>query len=353
MKTGRIFLIGLFICVFLSVSFSVSFSQTTTTKVQNFLKVIQAAKTLVEVGTAFNKAKFSQSEIDQLKKAITYSPTLTQKIKQLYNQEFALMKPRMDQNKQAALANLNTLKSRYTILQQQKEAAAQAALQQAANTTNPCESDTPMIISNTVPIEPGVLFQVLGKGFGKTPGTILLSLGANTYYANIEAWDECYVGARLMSEISGVRATNEATLVLRTGGRETSKRTSFQPTLECIYVYNWGSNGVGDIVREYYPQLQADKEAVSLKPIILPDLGGSADWSVNDFQLRNDWFVISRYFRTPFIGADAHAEITYPSALNSPNDIARTDVHAGWGVFSQVLWELFEYFAGPKGLAYK
>ncbi len=80
-------------------------------------------------------------------------------------------------------------------------------------------------------------------------------------------------------------------------------------------------------------------------------MGGSADWSVNDFQLKNDWFVSGRYFKANTDG-DAHAEITYASALNSPNDIARTDVHAGWGSVSSVLWELWTDFAGPKGLSY-
>ncbi len=245
MKRARIFLIGLFICVFVSVSFSVSFSQTTSVKVQNFLKFIQAATSLAEIRAAFDKANFTQSELDQLKKAITSSPTLTQKINQLYNQEFALMKPRMDQNKQAALANLEAMKTKYVASQLQKRAATQAQIQEKIKNiiATACVSDAPIIesISGT-PIQPGVSFAVFGKGFGKSPGGLFLNLGGNDYYGIIDDWGECCVRARLMSEISGLRASNYVPLVLRTaGGKETTKTASFQPTLEFTYVYNWGS----------------------------------------------------------------------------------------------------------------
>jgi hypothetical protein len=345
MKTARIFLIGFFICVFLSVSFSVSFSQTTTAKVQDFLKFILAAKSFSEVGTAFNNAKFSQNELDQLKKAIASSPALTQKIQQLYNQAIALMKSRKDQFKQQALSKLDAIKSKYAFLQQQKNVAVQTALQQFAKTPGSCATkDTPMIISNTTPIEPGVLFQVLGEGFGKTRGVISLNLGGNDYLANIEAWGECYVGARIMSEISGLRATNYAVLVLKTaGGKETSKTTSFQPTLEFTSLLNFDSTS----------QFQQPANAYLFPGVPVAVIGGSHDWSLNDFQLKNDWFVSGRTFQSYPSGLDAHAEITYASAENSPNDIARTDVHAGWMGCSYVDWELFTYLSGPKGLSYK
>ena len=328
MKTARIFLIGFFICVFLSVS--VSFSQTTSAKVQNFLKVIHAATSLAELRTAFDKAKFTQNEIDQLKKAILSSPTLMQKIEQLNNQARALMKSKMDQFKQQALANLDAIKSKYTLIRQQKDTSVRAASQEAAKAP-PCQSDTPIIIFiQGAPIEPGVSFLLGGKGFGPSPGSIDLMFGGFTYRAIVDGWGECYAVARLTPEISGVRPSNYATLVLRTaGGKETNKITSFQPILEFNDLYNVGS---------------------------LSWVSGSNDWILNDFQLKNDWFVSSRDFKYWLDGGDAHTEITYASDLTVPNGSAKTGVHAGCNFFGSdgcVTWFLDTCICGPKGLSYK
>ncbi len=332
MKMGRIFLISFFICVFLWVS--VSFSQTTSIKVQNFLKVIQAATSLAEVRTALDKAKFTQSEFDQLKKAITSSPTLTQKINQLVSQARALMKPKMDQLEQAALANLEAMKTKYVASLQQKAAMTQAQIQENIKNiiATACVSDSPIIESvSGAPIMPGVSFAVHGKGFGKGPGSIDLMVEGFVYRAIINRWDECYVWASLTPEISGLRASNYATLVLRTaGGRETNKVTSFQPLLEFTYLYDWDEFNFTS--------------------------GGSNDYILNNYQLKNDWFVSSRnfkYFVDSSTGGSGHAEITYASDLNVPNGSARTNVHAGCSWLAIVDWGLHTYIFGPKGLAYK
>jgi len=333
MKKARIVLIGFFICAFLSVPFSVSFSQTTSLKVQNFLKFIPAAKSLSEVRTAFEKANFSQSEIDQLKKAITSSPALTQKINQLVSQARALMKPKIDQNKQTALANLEAMKTKYVASQLQKAAMTQAQIQERIKNiiATACVSDSPIIESiSGAPIEPGVSFEVHGKGFGKGPGSIDLMVEGFVYRAIINRWDECYVWASLTPEISGLRASNYATLVLRTGGgRETNKVASFQPLLEFTYLYDWDEFDFTS--------------------------GGSNDYILNNYQLKNDWFVSSRNFNY-FVDGGAgsgHAEITYASDLNVPNGSARTNVHAGCSWLAIVDWGLYTYIFGPKGLAYK
>jgi hypothetical protein len=186
-----------------------------------------------------------------------------------------------------------------------------------------------MIISMSPKIKPGILFQVLRKGFGKTPGSIFLNRGGNNYYAAIEAGSECYVGARLMPELSGVRATNYAPLILKTAeGKETTKTTGFQPLLEFNNLYIDGS---------------------------LRCWRGSNNWILNNFQLKNDWFVISRDLQYDYT-INAHAEITYASDLNVLNGSAKTGVHAGCDLFSDadpcILWYLTTCISGPKGLSY-
>ena len=349
MKTVRIFLISSFICVFLSVPFSVSFSQTTSVKVQNFLKVIQAAASLAEVRVAYENAKFTQSEFDQLKKAILSSPTLKPKVDQLYSQEKALMRPKMDQNQQTALANLQAMKTKYAQTQLQKTMTTKAVMQEriknlTVTQANACVSDMPIIESiSGAPIEPGVSFGVLGKGLGNIPGSIDVMFGGlPPYRAIILSWNGCGVEAQLTIKVTGVRASNDARVILTTAdGKVTNMRTSFQPMPDCTYWYNWGeaydTHVSTSILGTYGGYLG----------------GGNKDWSVGNFQLKNDWFLTGRNFIYYFdekAGKNAHAEVTYTSTLMVPNGSAQTDVHAGWNAFSWVGWDLYTYLCGPIGL---
>ncbi len=327
MKKARIVLIGFFVCVFLLFSFSVSFSQVTSSKAQDFLAVIQAATSLPEVKAAFDSANLTRSEIGQVNKTVLSSPALKQKMDLLYSQASALRNPEREQVSKLASANLETMKAKLVGARQTKEAAALSEIELLKKQTDgACGSDSPIIEKISIaPIEPGLLFAVSGKGFGKSGGSIDLLIPGFIYQANIVEWNECWVEARLPPEISGVNASYSAKLILKTaGGKEISTVTSFQPLFDCVLIFDSGE----------------------VNPWV-----GTSYWVLNHFLLTNNAFVSERTFES---WADSgHAEITYASDLNVPNSSAVTYVHGGCTFFGRADWNLFTSICRPKGLPYR
>ena len=328
MKIARILLISVCVCALLSFSFSQRTRQKPALKtmgadkIEQFLKAIQAAKSFEEMQAAFTQADFTPAELNQLKDKIEASPTLKQKIDQLFERKKAEAQPQIEEHRRIIAAKLQASKSQQ--IAEQKRVYQGPALQ----FINKCPANLPSVSRVEGTVKPGVEFAVVGKGLGSAPGSVDLMLPGpgRTYAALISSWNECGVIARLSEEITGVRASNEATLVLkRSDGKEARKVTSFQPLLEyaAIYDHGWCEGHF---------------------------FGCSKDWYLNNFNLINDYFVYDRNFESVF---DGNAKITFASPLNIPNGSARTDVHSGVAAFGNNLWMLHTFIAGPKGLPYK
>jgi hypothetical protein len=295
-----------------------------TPKVETFLKSIETAQSLEEVRTGFDKVGLSQSEADGLKREIEVSPVLKQKLEGLAKQDEPKAQAKLAQFKREASTKVEALKAQYSTSQQAKMKKAEGALPRVL--PGSCPPSEYLIIDRILgaPIEPGVVFAVEGKGFGAERGSIDLMVGGHTYPAFISEWTACYVHARLSDEISGLRASNEAMLVVnRADGKVLRLPTSFIPLMETMDIYDHGEVG----------------------------LGGSEDWKLNDFNLKNDWFVIDRAFHA--WAPHGHAEITYASDLNVPNGSARTNIHGGCLFIGEARWSLHTIVRGPKGLPYR
>lgn len=312
-----------------------------TTKVEAYLKSVETAQSLEEVRAGFAKAGLSQSEAEGLKREIEASPALKQKLEGLVRQDQTKVQAKVTQFKREASAKVEALKTQYATSQQVKIRTAEGLLSKMR--PGACPPSDKLIIEKISgePIEPGVVFAVSGKGFGSDRGSLDLMFGGHTYPAFIMEWTECYVHARLSDEITAVRPSKDAMLVLKKpDGKEIRQPTSFQPLLEYASIID--EEGI-TYDSELVPGLLLGGAAV--------DLGESKDWTKNNFQLINDWVVKDRVLQVS--SHRGHAEITSASALDTPNGSARTDVHAGREAYGYARWTLSTCVVGPKGLPYR
>lgn len=266
---------------------------------------------------------------------------LKQKLDSLVKQEETKVQARVAQFQREALAKVETMISQYAASQQVRVRTAEGLLPKVIPGSCPPSDNLVIEKISGASIEPGVVFALSGKGFGSEPGSLDLMFGGHVYPAFIMEWTECYVHARLSDEITGVRPSKDAMLVLKKpDGKEIHQPTSFQPLLEFASLFD--KEGIG-----HFEELGVGI-LLGAGPV---DLGESKDWTKNDFQLINDWVVKDRVLQTS--SDRGHAEIGYASALDVPNGTARTDVHAGRKAYGYVSWTLSTCLVGPKGLPYK
>ena len=145
--------------------------------------------------------------------------------------------------------------------------------------------------------------------------------------AIILSWTECLIFVRFSGDISGVKSSNDASLVLKTSdGKETTRMISFQAILD--HFTFWEN---GECQGWYW--------------------GCSKDWTLFDYRLVNDYVISDRILWEDYGGG--HSEITSCSPLNTPNVSAKTVVHSGVAAFGVSKWTLYLQITGPKGLPYK
>ena len=294
------------------------------TAVEGFLQSVLAAQSLAEIKAAYDKANLSQSEQDELRRKIEASPELQKNLDRHLAEQKASAKALIDQRNREFAAKIEAAKL------EQRDLQSKALDQPLGVLLTRCPSaDQPTIdIVKGAPLIPGKEFRILGKGFGEPqPGSIDLMIPGPipAQRAIIISWKACEVHARISGEIYGLRASNKASLVLKTSdGKEATKVTNFQPLWDYFDTYKEG-------------------ECWGI-------FGCSKDWTLNDFSLKNDYIIYQMEF---FPGGDGHAEITYRPPMNTPNVSARTVVHAGAKAFGWSMWGLHVFFRGPKGLPYK
>jgi hypothetical protein len=351
-------------------------SAKTSSKVEGFLKSVQAARSLAEVRAAIPNANFSQVELDQIKKQIDSSPALRQKIETFVNQRRAefkkegeMLKNRVDA-KAAALAAKRVPEINKSLRKESQFKQKTAVLAKFGDRRS-CESDVPVVtgIEANIPeqsIQPGQEFGIRGKGLGTGPGAVDLMTQGHIFPVHITEWTNCIVWARLdPDEVVGVRADPAAIISLRTNtGRETRYETKFQPTLVCITGfppfrfgqpiqpgnYDWALNAGGSLEPDTGDYLLAFFAMWS------GCTGNSGDWTVTDFTLKNDYCIEQIVFDSASDSGDpgdAHAEITASPPLHTPNCSARTNVHAGTKLCYKIYWGLNLWVIGPKGLPFK
>ena len=304
-----------------------AYSQTSSTKVNNFIKTVLAATTFQAAHDAAKRITFTSAELGML--ATVYNdPTsaFRKKLDQLYSAYLAspeyqaLWQPL----ETASVAKLDSLKLAYSNSLKAKGLQVTNALA-AISTT--CSATTPSI--NSVvgqPIVPGVAFGVVGNGFGSGSGTVKVLIAGTQYPATVISWGNCKVGAYLSNTMSGLKASNSATLILTTTKTQTSTATvNFAPLLEIRTLTGHDScDGMFD--------------------------GCSENRTYHDYPLKNDWYVKAQILSE---ACDGHAEFISKPAWNVPNVLAKTVIHMGCSANDVVCWKLWTYIEGPKGLAYK
>ena len=341
MRLRGIFLVGVFFCFCISLSLSQQRQAKPSKvvrvagKIEKFLKTVQEAKSLDEVKVAHTQAGFTQAELDQLKREVESSPALKQKTDQLFEQAQAAAKPEIERVIREAEVKLTALKSNHAAQLKQKQESRIAEFQRKSSEPLPdrkqsldpnvrCAAEAPTIDEVMGPVEPGVPFRVSGKGLGASPGSVDLMTQGRVYAAFIDSWNSCGIRARLANDISGVLASDEAMIVVKTSaGKEVRKGTSFQPTLE------FKSNSSED------------------KSIIGWYWGNTQDWVEFDYYLKNQWYVVNT---TCYHCCNGHCEITKAPPTNVPNGNALTVVHQGVAAFGVASCHVVQLIAGPKGL---
>ena len=345
MKKNSLFLVGIFLCFCISTTLvQQAFSQqklsqpvrktTVTGKIDQFLKVLQGAKSLKEVQTAFNRAKFSKTEVRQLQGKIKSSSSLEKKLDGLYNQATAAArvesaKMNRQEAKRTAMAKAQ-LNKRLTAAHLKSVSKIRQSV--AAISMDPevrCQADTPTI-RDVSDVMPGVQFAIRGKGFGKDPGRVNVCTGGHTFRALIKKWNSCVVYAQLSySNISGVRSDDQSIVDLKTSaGKEISHSTRFTPLMETKFYSE------SDLLKGWF-------------------WGDSKDYIFWNRVLKNDWYVlgtgIKHHSAAALIGG--HAEITQAPPQNTLNCSTRTKVHAGVPGFGKCYFYVFQRIAGPLGMS--
>ncbi|MFX0198528.1 MAG: hypothetical protein ACFFCW_20605 [Candidatus Hodarchaeota archaeon] len=336
MKKNPLFLVGFFLCIFFSTTLvQQAFPQqklsqpvqkmTGTGKIDQFLKVLQGAKSLKEVQAAFNQARFSKAEVKQLQSKIEASPSLKKKLDSLYNQaeaaarvESGKMESQEAKQTAIAVAQLNqNLKARH--LQSIRSIKQVVALMRDPEVR--CKADAPSI-SEVSDVMPGVEFAIRGMGLGKDSGHVDVITQTRIFRARINQWNSCVVYAQLSSDIAGVRQDDQATVSLTTN--------------------------VGIVVRHFarFTPLMETKFYQKQKALNGWYWGASKDYTFWNSVLKNDWYVLGTGLQHRLQG---HAEITLAPPQNTPNCSSRTRVHAGVAAFGKCFFYVFQRIAGPKG----
>ena len=300
------------------------------TTVEGFLQSVLAARSLAEIKAAYDKANLSQSEQDELRRKIEASPELQKNLNRHLAEQKASAKALIDQRNREFAAKIEAAKL------EQRNLQLEALDQPPGVLLTRCPpADQPTIdIVKGAPLIPGKEFRILGKGFGEPrPGSIDLMIPGPipAQRAIIISWKACEVHARFSGEISGMRASNEASLVLKTSdGKEATKVTSFQPLWDYFYIDHSGGcpDDLGSAI-----------------------FGCSEDRTMNNFILKNDYIIYKIEFSSQ--GDGGHAEITVRPLTDTPNVSARTVIHTGAKAFGFGYWDLHVSFRGPKGLPFR
>lgn len=315
-------------------------------KVDQFMKVVQAAKTLGDVRAAFEQAGFTPNELDELKRKIESSSSAMKRIETLSNQNNAATRTKVARSENATKARLASLRKELAEKQAAEIRAGEAKLRQemagslksrtglasrlSADPNVVCAADNPTIKNIYGPIRPGMEFGIDGVGLGSAAGSVDVMVDGHVFRANLKEWTQCHAYAYLSSDIGGVRS-GEATVSLRTNsGKEASGTVHFLPTLE------------GRVEHSKMLSLQGYC------------CGNHAYWNLFDIDLKNDWYATSAEVTT-YVDPDdgGHAEITGEPVRYQPNCRARVVIHAGVSGFNSLDAYVHLYIAGPKGLPHK
>lgn len=240
-------------------------------------------------------------------------------------------KLKIKQFERGALIKLKTYKSKYEASQRAKIRTAARKLKGLPIRT--CDPfDRPVIERiGGEPIEPGVEFSIEGKGFRPERGILHLELGGGQDFpVFVIEWTDCFVHARLSSDITGVRASADAMLSLKTAeGKEFSQPTRFQPMLEYRVIVNDHEFWAGQRESSY-----------------------DEDWTVNSFALANDWAYCDHSISwtiSPAVNASGQATVWHVDNPPSASIVVRA---TAWRSHS-IHWYLNSIVAGPKGTDYR
>jgi len=308
---------------------------TGTEKVDAFLKAVQGAKSLQEVRAAYEKAGFSQAELDGLKAKFDRTPSLKQKFDQLRKEARTAAKPRIERSQAAAKSKLTAIESK------SRNVKVKAQLDQRKKINdmltgrfNPnveCAAETPAILKVHGAVTPGEEFYIEGRGFGATAGTVNVALlnEGRVYRATTTEWNACGVWARISGSIEGVKADQAEVTLETSSGKKAAGRVNFLPLIE----------------------YRTDTVEFELQGYCC---GNSADWKAFDYKLQNDWYVCGTTVEyTRLIEGNGHAEITHAPDLLFPDGLAKTEVHGGVSNVGLIWVDVYEFVAGPKGLPHR
>jgi len=351
MKNVPLIFLGIGLCVCLSASPQVQRQRAVKPapavkvegKVDQFLKVVQNAKSFAEVRTAFEQAGFTQNELDELKRKVEASASIKQKTEQLQKQALEAAKPKIDESQRAAMAHIATLRTQLTEKRLKESGARDYRIGQnlpkalktkQALTADPnvvCAADLPTIKKIYGPVTPGSEFCIEGVGLGSGPGSIDLMTGGNVFRARINSWNQCSVCAVFSEDIEGLKADRAAAIALETNsGKKASGTVAFEPMIE----------------------VRTEKET---------DLwlggwywGNSHDWTLFKYDLKNDWYYCeTRVYYIEHNNIGGHAEVASEPRKFVPNVNATVSVHAGVKPLEHLDVYVYQYIAGPKGLAHR
>jgi FtsZ-binding cell division protein ZapB len=350
MKNVPLIFLGIGLCVCLSASPQVQRQRAVKPapavkvegKVDQFLKVVQNAISFAEVRTAFDRAGFTQNELDELKRKVESSSSIREKIEQLQKQDLEASNSRIEESQRAAAAHIATLKTQL-VEKRLKDSRtgdyrigqdlAKSLKTKQALTADPnvvCAADMPTIKKIYGPVTPGSEFCIEGVGLGPAPGSIDLMTGGKVFRARINSWNQCSVYAVVSEDIEGLKADRAAAVALETNsGKKASVTVAFEPLIE--------------VRMEKETDLELGAWLFS---------GRSHDWELFKYDLKNDWYYCETRIEY-YIRRGGHAEVTSEPQKFVPNINAKVIVHGGTGPTDWIHIAVYQYIAGPKGLPHR
>jgi len=314
-------------------------------KVDLFLKAVQDATTMNEVRAAFDRAGFTPGELEELKRKVEASPSAKQKTELLAKEEETSSAREIERAERAAKDRLamiskgviqkqeREIRNRSARMKQEASASLKARTDLASRlTADPnvvCAADSPSIDKIYGPITPGAEFGIMGKGLGPAPGSIDVIVDGRLFRADVNEWNACHVYAQLPNDVEGIKA-GHATMVLKTNsGKEASKDTAFEPSLEFRY-----ESSPWQVINSCF-------------------FGAHGDWTFFKYSLVNGWHVVDVRVTQYLNGTGGHAETTSEPEKNVNNVRATTQLHAGAVGVTTLHCNVTIYFAGPKGVPHK
>lgn len=311
------------------------------TKIEQFLKFLETAKSLKEVKAELAKVRFTAAETNELKNNTQQSARYQQNMDRIIAQSKAILQPKM-----------KMAEARMASVAREANAGRPAAAGPGRDVFGPrepatCPPSGPLkIAAMPAELNPGYDFTITGTGFGDRQGTIRVVLPEalkGLEQATISSWKDCYIRARLSADIPELDKP-QTQLVLMTSraglGDKVSRAVTVKPRPQYITLSDSGlCIGVAGI----FPFGSSGGEVTACDKVCF------------DFPLINGYYVTKLDFEPMLMSEDADSVVALESSppLNTPNVSLRTLVKARMSSCNMGGWNLAIVLAGPKGKPYR